>query len=813
MRTTYRFDRRCGIALTLLLLCVLMLACQAAPEPTPRPPAPTGSPTTTLTPSPSPTTRLSDADRGATVFANATAAKATFVAGTPTPPQTSVMGRADAVKDRQAGATATVLALTTTPTFTPVPPVMPAVLPSVYDGGLPEGAVARLGRGWLSPESVSPGGEYVVLSTRDGYAVHRTASLEPIWRVSGEGVVKWFPDGQTVALGPVLYDIETGEKVREIPGSPSVVRWSPDGTLFATAANGAVTVRDGATGETLRHIPKPDIEWWYDIGWSVSVAFSPDNSMIAITYWWQCDDMSHGFYQVFVWNVGTGEQVFILDEVLSGPTIHLEWSPDGKRIVTLNPWDPDDVQLWDISTGEQRVLSEEASDFSWSPDGTRIAVVDHGALAMFDASGEHLATLDHPTKIDHVVWSPDGTRIAAGGSKDAPVVVWDAATGEQLYRIDEAGTVVGFGPGGNTLIATLKANYTVATWDIGDPAGSARLLHALRGTASVNALAWSPDGGQILTGAGVYGGGGWVTWDVERAAPVLMVEAKEYIAECDEFEPVVVGVAWSPDGLVLATGLGRATMMLWNAQVGWHLHTLTEAGYRAAFSPDGSLLATAPRVVVQASSERVVIWDVASGLEVQALPAEGARVMDIAWSPDGTQIAVATNSAHDWYDPESSGEIVVRDAASGRQMYRLGGLETGALSVAWSPDGTRIAAGSGRRVAVWNVATKGAAEAPLVLYSNIDSIDPRLGMVGVAWSPDGTQIAAAFGAIPFSMYTHGGSFGTPGQVIVWDTQTAERLYRFKDHVYEVQTVAFSPDGTLLASGSLDGTVILWDVTQ
>ena len=109
-------------------------------------------------------------------------------------------------------------------------------------------------------------------------------------------------------------------------------------------------------------------------------------------------------------------------------------------------------------------------------------------------------------------------------------------------------------------------------------------------------------------------------------------------------------------------------------------------------------------------------------------------------------------------------------------------------SVAFSPDGTRLASGSsGGGVRLWDVAS---GEPTATLEGHTEPV------WSVAFSPDGTRLAS-------------GSSG--GGVRLWDVASGKPITTLEGHTSWVLSVAFSPDGTRLASGSGDGTILLWGV--
>jgi hypothetical protein len=152
-------------------------------------------------------------------------------------------------------------------------------------------------------------------------------------------------------------------------------------------------------------------------------------------------------------------------------------------------------------------------------------------------------------------------------------------------------------------------------------------------------------------------------------------------------------------------------------------------------------------------------------------------VVSVAFSPDGTRIVTG------------SGDRTARvwDARTGAPQLQLKGHTGPVVSVAFSPDGTRIVTGSGDQTArVWD------ARAGTLLRELKGHTGP---VVSAAFSPGGTQIVT----------------GSQDQTArVWDAQTGAHLLQLTGHTAQVQSVAFSPDGTRIATGSQDRTARVWD---
>ena len=151
----------------------------------------------------------------------------------------------------------------------------------------------------------------------------------------------------------------------------------------------------------------------------------------------------------------------------------------------------------------------------------------------------------------------------------------------------------------------------------------------------------------------------------------------------------------------------------------------------------------------------------------------------LAWSPDGTRLAVA-----------SSIGIWLYDAATGDEVALLTGHTDWVYSVSFSPDGQTLASGSwDRTVRLWEVAS-GQEKATLQGHTNW--------VTSVSFSPDGQTLAS----------------GSRDETVrLWEVASGQEKATLEGHTKWVTSVSFSPDGQTLASGSQDETVRLWEVAS
>ena len=259
----------------------------------------------------------------------------------------------------------------------------------------------------------------------------------------------------------------------------------------------------------------------------------------------------------------------------------------------------------------------------------------------------------------------------------------------------------------------------------------------------------------------------------------------------------VNSVAWSPDGSKIVSGSGGIvsesgdkTVRVWDSYTGAELLELTVNSimWSVAWSPDGSKIVSGSGDIVYGSWDNrdntVRVWDAVSGVLEKTLEGHTSYVWSVSFSPDGSRIA------------SGSGDITVRvwDSQTGAELMKLEGHTDSVRSVSFSPDGSRIVSGSeDKTVRVWDVDPESETNGECVLGPLEGHTD---GVISVAWSPDGFKIVS-------------GSYDKT--VRVWDAVSGVLEKTLEGHTGWVFSVDWH--GDKIVSGSSDNTVRVWDTVS
>jgi WD40 repeat protein/transcriptional regulator with XRE-family HTH domain len=387
-----------------------------------------------------------------------------------------------------------------------------------------------------------------------------------------------------------------------------------------------------------------------------------------------------------------------------------------------------------------------------------------------------------PSNVFAVAFSPRSRLLASAGA-DGTARLWNLATGRAIMTLHAStrhGVYgVAFSPTSN-LLATADGDGTVRLWN---PV-TGRLvatLHASGQTKArwgVRAVAFSHDGTLLATA----GADGTVRlWNPATGRLVKILHASARYG--------VFAVAFSHDGTLLASVGGDSTVRLWNPATGRVVKTLpTSHGLLGrpggvAFSPGSKLLA------IGSGDGTVRLWNTATGRVVRTIPTGSVYgVPAVAFSYDGTLLATGGGD----------GTVRLWNPATGQPesaLLRATSIANGVHALAFSPNGMLLAIGGGDgTVRVWNPATGRPVLAPLqIVGSGIAG-----GVSAVAFSPRSKLLA--IGGADGTVRLRNPATGQP---------TGKTLQTGSGPHGGVGTLAFSQDGTLLAAAYGDGTVRVW----
>jgi WD40 repeat protein/DNA-binding SARP family transcriptional activator len=394
----------------------------------------------------------------------------------------------------------------------------------------------------------------------------------------------------------------------------------------------------------------------------------------------------------------------------------------------------------------------------------------------------------------------DGRLLVTG---NAAIYGIDADTLRVARRYPVDAYALAVSPGGATL-ALGGTDGRVRLLDLAS--GRVRTLTG-RHAGGVVSAAFSPDGRMLATGDD--SSGEVIVWDVREGRAIETLEGHRAFFD-------ITGAAFSPDGRTLYTASSDATARIWDVAGYRRLarpfrtSSVNDTGKRSpsafALSPNGHTLAAARR------DGRVDLIDAETLRRTGGFEAFADRsALAIQYSSDGRRLAVAGGG----------GGVGLWDARSGERVGPLLHPPRGPRrrnphnveALAFGPGGLLAAAehGPGARVVNAGVGGHGTTDGVVRIWDLQERkpigrplhLPPQVR--GLAFSPDGSRLAIAFG---LQVSDPGGSSGgDPDGVKVLDVRSGETLATLRGN--EVGSVAFSPDGGLLAAGELDGSVLLW----
>ncbi|MFD7031531.1 WD40 repeat domain-containing protein [Streptomyces sp. NPDC059917] len=397
---------------------------------------------------------------------------------------------------------------------------------------------------------------------------------------------------------------------------------------------------------------------------------------------------------------------------------------------------------------------------AFNPDRTLLASGGSGSVTLWNpATGAAVAEFaGDQGLVQHVQFSGDGRLLASSRTDGASgsVIVWDVAQRRQVNRLveDGGGRGMAFSADGR-LVAVGAAGGSIALHDLSS--GARTVLAA--GPAQVTSLAFSPDGGLLVSASGADGP---LVWEVATGRRIAQLDA----ARSDS-------VSFGASGRILAASADDHGLSLWDLS-GPTPAAIAPPALKASYAWTPSAPA-GERIAVADEAGTVRLWDFRRGVALGSYPDRGrSETVSVALSRDGGMLASAGYN----------GSIVVHDLAA----EPFGGFSAKVTDVRVSPDGATVAtAGSDGAVRLWDRVGKPIA----VLDGHQDEV------TAVAFNPDGRLLAAV---------------SRNRMVTLWDTAQHRRLgeplgpFGFGS----ATGIAFAPGGRLLVVAALG--LFAWDVS-
>jgi WD40 repeat protein len=610
-------------------------------------------------------------------------------------------------------------------------------------------SLARWGNGKINVIALSPDGQTLAAATTIGVALYDadTLALQSTWLIDkGVEALAFSPDGETLATGSEgvlqLWDVASGTAYSDplqqgdFYDSIESLAYSPDGKWLAAGTLSGIRVYDPHSGEQIALLHDPS-----NVSYVFAVVFSPDGRLLV-------GAMSNYINiggRVMLWDTATWQlQREFTEDGAVDEAGGLAFTTDGKMLAITGGWYYS--FLWDLESGTS--LQAKAADgginyeiLAVSPDGATLAGGSYyGILSLWDTStGENRRDLQvEGLPLRTLVFAPHGQRLYAASTDG--IRTWDLTTqsvAQSAINHLAVGQVISFSPDGKRL-ATLNEEEVIIL-----DASNGVQLQSLPGEyyAAISPdwsllAAVAPDDPQTL-----------LLYDLASRVVVHRMFRGEQQAVHEMF--------FSPDGQVLAQleFASEGSLLLWDTQNGSLLYSLQEAYSFLAFTPDGqSFTAVGTDTGEDPTRVSLQFWDVASGMKTESLPL-GQAIIDAGY-----------------YSAEK---------------------DTVINSLAFSPDGSRMAVGINKLITLWD-------RSGTLLWVTED--DTYLGFCYLTFSPDGSVLAVGNNPLnPLILLN-----ATNGKIL------AAPL--FND--INLNGLAFSPDGTLLVtSGLYDGTVRFWGVRR
>lgn len=471
-----------------------------------------------------------------------------------------------------------------------------------------------------------------------------------------------------------------------------------------------------------------------------------------------------------------------------------------------------------LTFGAQDALSEGRPDvaLALALEATNMeAPPDAAEQALFEAVSStwiRQRLIGHEAAVNGVAYSPDGST-AVTTDHEGRAIHWIVETGEVLntYQHPDGNALreVAFHPNGH-LVAFATRDDGMLMWNL----TTDEITQPVTGEGFFKEPTFSSDGSRLLVGA-------------NEVVVMLDTSSGEVVREFKGHEGTVQSTAYSPDETMIVSSGTDSTVRIWDAGTGDLLQTL-QYPYdswveRALFLSDGERVISA----CTGAPCQMILWDWQSGEILHIYEKDSATIYDIILTADEAFV-IAGDSVGNGFIWHIYGQLV-REFKGHTSTIRQFSL---------SPDGKRLISASDDRTAIiWDMTAPGtraiissqedwiafepvtAPNGEVVAIGTWDGtiriLDIQTGEQLQTFDTPSSLLVTGLAFSPDSRYLASGDDRTDDRepmVYLWDWQTGELVRTFSGHFDTIQDIAFSPDGSLLASGEWGGEqVIIWDV--